>query len=190
MSSCSAHRNAVSKVAKGPPLIGAEAGRQSRSARGPNRHTDTRARGARISLDLLPSGLYRRLRSFTGSWPLKNSDKRSVTSDEQENLLSLATCHSSLLLGLAGSTADRELGACRPSPCPEGHSCFNRRSLAPSLGRHQHIQASFHAHWVTRPVSWLICPVASQRTPAGRAIFVASRSKKAVASCFSASNCS
>src|SRR5438477_5198061 len=110
MSSCSAHRNAVSKVAKGPPLIGAEAGTRGRRGARIDTHGHPRSRRTNqpgpSSIRTIPSAP--ELRRIVAP---QERGKGPVTSDEQEKTRCFA-CHSSLvtaLRGLAGFTADREL---------------------------------------------------------------------------------
>ena len=84
----------------------------------PRRCTGTLALSASIGLDLLPSGLYRRPRSFTGSWD-KGSGQSPVDSDEL-----LSTVHYALFTALRSSRALPPIGnweflAVFPHPAPK-----------------------------------------------------------------------
>ena len=76
----------------------ADRGRKVRARAAPSAASEgSNARWTRTSPDLLPSGLYRRLRSFTGSWSAKSSDMWLATGHKQRLFSSsLVTYHSSL----------------------------------------------------------------------------------------------
>jgi len=70
-------------------------------------------------LDLLPSGLYRRLRLFTGSADTSLRKIRSLFRGKRRDTRSLAGSPGRIRL-----TAGRELCWMQHSPCPEDHDCW------------------------------------------------------------------
>jgi hypothetical protein len=80
----------------------------------PNPCADPALRDQEASCDLLPSGLYRRPRSCTGSWGFP----KGLSALGRQLFRTVAS--GAFRSPLAGFTADRELGSSLPSPCPEG----------------------------------------------------------------------